>query len=616
MSQDGYEDWSGQRTRRKNSGGHRRQDDSYPGAQDQYGQQGGYAGEDPYAEAGPYDQPGQYGGSGPYEQPGQYGDPYGQTDPGSRGQPYQSGLPGYPGSDGYGGDEAYGADSYQGGYPEAGYDAPDGYGQQDYGQYPDGGGYANGDYYGSGGAGGYGSQGYAAEELPGSAYNGGGGYDNGAGYGGSDFRAARGGYAAGGQLPGWQPEDGETGRGRRAQRRGRAAYDQQDPVQERQPGRAGRGGQVGDSHDAFFSGFGDDDDTGGRKRRVPVGLIALAVIVVIIVGVGGVGYHYYHEYKVKHQSFSGPGFGTVDVIVPQGATGDSIASELVSLGVVGSVDSFASYVANKTGLQPGKFALRHHMGNAQAWAILTNPKDAIDSKVTIDPGLPISKILPELAKQSGIPLSKFKSAIKDTKALGLPSYANGNPEGFLYPNTYDIVPGTTTALQILQEAVKDFSSVASSIGLTGAAQKAGFTDPSSGRPLPLQVITEASLLEAEVNRSSYFPDVARVIDNRLNDDMPLQLDSTISFITGDYSFNLSSSQLHTPSPYNTFLHTGLPPGPIDSPDLTAINAVLHPAPHSDDWIYFETVNKAGKTEFTDSAATFQQLQAEAKRNGV
>jgi UPF0755 protein len=280
---------------------------------------------------------------------------------------------------------------------------------------------------------------------------------------------------------------------------------------------------------------------------------------------------------------------------------------------VGSVDSWSSFVQNKdSGLQPGKFRLHEHMGNAQAWTMLTDGKNAIASTVTIPDGLRWTKILPILAKDTGIPVSKFQAAIKDTAALGLPSFANGNPEGYLYPDTYDIVPGSTTALQILQMAVREFKVQAQTLNLAAAASQAGFTEA--------QVITGASLLEGEVG-PKYYKDVARVIDNRLNDQMNLNLDSTIAYANNVYTFNLTTSELDNPSPYNTRLHAGLPPGPIDSPDALAIEDFLHPAPPprlvpTDDWLYFVTVNKSGLTEFTASQSEFNALTAEATRNGL
>jgi UPF0755 protein len=335
-------------------------------------------------------------------------------------------------------------------------------------------------------------------------------------------------------------------------------------------------------------------------------VIALVIVLVIIAGIGGVGYHLYSEYKARHSSYTGSGFGAVKVFVKAGDTGDTIGPQLLRLGVIKAIDPWASYVANKSGLQPGEFTLHKHMSPAAAWALLINPKSRVSSKVTIPDGLRESKFLPLLAKESGLPLSQFESAIKNIAALGLPSYANGNPEGYLYPDTYDITPGQTTALKILQNAVSQFNAEATSLNLVAASQQAQFT--------PSQVITEASLLEAEVG-PQYYAQVARVIDNRLNQGMKLQLDSTVAYATGAYIYDLTQSELNVNSPYNTFLHTDLPPGPIDSPDAAAIQAVLHPAPQNGD-LYFVTVNKQGLTEFTSSYSQFQAWQAEAKANGV
>ena len=114
----------------------------------------------------------------------------------------------------------------------------------------------------------------------------------------------------------------------------------------------------------------------------------------------------------------------------------------------------------------------------------------------------------------------------------------------------------------------------------------------------------------------YYAEVARTLDNRLQINMPLQLDSTVAYATGHYTFNLSNSELNFPSPYNTFLHADLPPGPINSPDIVAIKAFLHPASSSNNWIYFVTVNKSGLTKFTNSKTQFDIWSNEAKQNGV
>ena len=599
--------------------------DPYAAAQPGYadrdwtGEQDPYGRTDPHGTAGyypqePYDARGDYAsrpdprGDNGYRQDG-----YGQDDHGQGGFAQGDFTPGYddrdsyPGQGGYQDQAPYDSPGFYNGQAPAG--EPEAFGGQDAYPGPDSygsGGYAGDDGYGAGGyargQAGYGQRqsydtyGAASRSGPMPAYTGGDEYS-----------------PADANPPGWQAQEDRYGRGARRA----SAYQQEDDGHDGPRGgsrRSGRGMDADDDrHSSFFAGYAsnDDDHYGGRPRRRrgrAAGWIALIVVIALVCSAAGVVYHYYSEYKSRHSSYVGDGFGSVDVIVPQGATADSIGPELQRLGVIEAVDPWASYVDNKpASLQPGEFKLHEHMSPAAAWAMLNNPKARVNSTVTIPDGWRYSRILPVLAKESGIPLSQFQSAIKDTSALGLPSWADGNPEGFLYPDTYDYVPGTTTALQILQEAVKQFNSEMASINLASAANTADFTEN--------QVITEASLLEAEV-APKYYADVARTLDNRLQQNIPLELDSTISYITGDYSYNLSSSQLHTPSPYNTFIHTDLPPGPIDQPDIAAIDAVLHPASPNDTWIYFITVNKQGLTYFTNSESQFNAWQALAQQNGV
>ncbi len=243
------------------------------------------------------------------------------------------------------------------------------------------------------------------------------------------------------------------------------------------------------------------------------------------------------------------------------------------------------------------------MNATLAWNLLVNPSSRIQTQVIIPPGLRAADMLKRLAKDTGKPLSQFQQAYADTAALGLPSYAHGNPEGYFFPATYDFPPGTTPA-QMLRAMVTEFTTQTNSIGLAASAQHAQLSEE--------QVITQASLLEAEASPGDYAK-VARVIDNRLNMKMPLQLDSTVLYALHITGFNLSTAQLHVNSPYNTFLHTGLPPGPIDSPGLQAIDAVLHPA--QGNWTYFVTVDPdSGLTKFTNNFSQFQQWVTESNKN--
>ncbi len=129
---------------------------------------------------------------------------------------------------------------------------------------------------------------------------------------------------------------------------------------------------------------------------------------------------------------------------------------------------------------------------------------------------------------------------------------------------------------------------------------------------PQQVLTVASILQYEANRSVDYPKVARVIYNRLNKDMALQLDSTVSYTsgrTGDVW--TTAGERASSSAYNTYQNTGLPPGPIGSPGAETIKAALNPA--DGDWLYFvpDFANKT--TLFTSSYAQHLKNVAKAKK---
>jgi len=403
---------------------------------------------------------------------------------------------------------------------------------------------------------------------------------------------------------------GPGGPGRPGGRRGSGGTGLQEPVsspfgQGEMPRRARREGVV--------PGF--DDDRGGRGGRGRSGggrprrrgrLLAplLAVILLVVLGIGG--FVVFKRFQSK--DFSGAGTGNVTVEVLKGDTATSLAPRLVKAGVVASTSSFvaaAKASSNPTGLEPGFFHMHLHMNSALAYKLLLTPSARIQTLVTIPEGLRLTGILNDLEKaHTSIPAADFAAAIKNTNALGLPSYANGNPEGFLFPATYTVTP-KETALQVLQQMVARFKQEATSINLPAAAKKGNLTEN--------QVITVASILMAEGGNPKYYPQIAEVIYNRLNQGIPLQLDSTVNFALAKTGIGLTAAQLKVKSPYNTFLHKGLPPGPIDSPGDTAIKAALHP--DHGNLTFFVTVNlKTGLTEFTNSPARFQQLVALCRKN--
>jgi UPF0755 protein len=574
------------------SGGHGQYPDSgYQGGDDPRYGAGGYAGsgygENGYGDQG-YSQPG-YGDAGYAgdEYPGAGRDAYGGTATYGRPDQYRTDPGGGPA--GYGRRDSYGADEQYGGHDQYGESA--GYGAS--------GGYPALEGYSQPGAG----RGGAGYDAP-AGYEHGGGYDDDgyalpAGAGGLGGPGSRG--REDDDSLGWQGPVDDSGLVRR---RSRASEDEIDADSAR--------------HNGFFRGFGGGDDDYGhrpqKRRRSKAPIVALTVVVIFLAAVAGGGVYAYKWYSARHADWTGSkGFGVVDVQVKPGefACSASLENTLVSDGVVASAEAFcdaAKNASDSASLEPGTFKLKKHMGAALAWKLLINPKSRVQQGVVVPDGDRATKIITLLAKGTGLPLSQFQAALKNTSALGLPSWAKGNPEGFLWPATYDFQPGET-ALDMLKAMVTEFNVQVKDLNLAAKARKAQFTE--------YQVITEASLLEGEVG-PKYFADVARVIDNRLNQGMDLGLDSTVAYATNKYTFDLTSSDLNVDSKYNTFKHAGLPPGPIDSPDAAAIDAVLSPnnSATARTWLYFVTVNKAGKTLFTDSASQFQIWSNEAKQNGV
>ena len=399
-------------------------------------------------------------------------------------------------------------------------------------------------------------------------------------------------YEAGGRfVPGFGDGDGDDGDG---DGDGDADYEGGRPDRARRHARQGTRG-------------GGRDGRRRRRRFRWIAPLAALLVIVVPLAVGGVYAYSLYQSKYHPADYSGDGTGSVVVQVPSGASASSLGPELVKLGVVASSRAFvlaAEHSSNPAGLLPGFYGMHKHMQASLAYALLLNPKNLVQVTVTIPEGWRLSQTVAWLGAKSGIPASAYAQVLKDPASLGLPGYANGKPEGYLFPATYEVLPHET-ALSVLKGMVQRFDQEAAYVNLPAAAKQAQLS--------PGQVITMASLVQAEGGRLSDYPKIARVIYNRLAQGIPLQLDSTVLYGLNTFGILASDQQLNSPSPYNTYRHKGLTPGPIDSPGNAAIQAVLHPA--SGNWLYFVTVNpKTGETLFTSSQAQFEQFRQELQRN--
>ncbi|WP_431912611.1 endolytic transglycosylase MltG [Nonomuraea jabiensis] len=234
------------------------------------------------------------------------------------------------------------------------------------------------------------------------------------------------------------------------------------------------------------------------------------------------------------------------------------------------------------------------------------PARSLQAGVTVNvaAGMRVSQLVKELSRLTGRPVAEFERAAKDGTALGLPSYAGRALEGFTFPGTYEFSP-TASPAEILRPMVARFKDAAEAAGLVDGARRAGRT--------PREIVTIASIVQAEAGRDEDMAKIARVVHNRLNRKMLLQVNSTVLYGLNKYGVEATFKDVRSPSPYNTFRRPGLPPGPIGSPGAEAIRAALHPARGT--WLFFVAVDPKGRVmKFATSESEYAALAEERRQN--
>lgn len=332
----------------------------------------------------------------------------------------------------------------------------------------------------------------------------------------------------------------------------------------------------------------------GRRRRSPVAVVlSLLVLAGLVVGIVLGGQQLIAMVVPPAKDYTGQGTGAISVRVQDGDTLSDIGRTLVEADVIAAVGPFVDAAENNAaavGIQPGVYAMRLQMSGRAALDQLLDPAARLLSRVTVPEGLTVAQTLTRLAEETGRPVTDYQAAATDTTALGLPAYANGQLEGFLFPATYDVEPDMKAA-DILRQMVARSTEVLAGLGI-----------PEADR---LPVVTKASLVQAEAGSVEDMGKVARVLANRIADGMRLQLDTTVNYANGKGGITTSPADRANPSPYNTYLYPGLPPGAIGNPGEDALRAVLNPTPG--DWRFFVVVNPdTGDTRFAVTGAEHQQ----------
>ncbi|MET8667973.1 endolytic transglycosylase MltG [Streptomyces tendae] len=380
------------------------------------------------------------------------------------------------------------------------------------------------------------------------------------------------------------------------------------------------GGDADEDDDAPGDGRGGREDRrtrgGGKPKKRRSGCACLVVCLVLGGGVAGVGYFGYQFYQDRFGAapdYAGDGNGEqVTVTIPKGAGGSTIGQELKRQGVVKSVDAFiAAQQSNPRGksIQDGVYTLQKEMSADSAIELLLSPKSR--SNLIIAEGKRNADVYKLIDKRLEVKDgTTAKVAKSEYKSLGLPDWALNHKdvkdplEGFLYPSSYSAAKGQKPE-DVLKQMVARANEQYEKIGLEQKAEGLGLEGP-------WELLTTASLVQAEGKTHDDFRKMAEVIYNRLKTDntetnQKLQFDSTFNYLMRQSKIHISESEINTnPDPYNTYYHRGLPPGPISNPGEEALQAALNPT--EDGWIYFVATDGVKKTEFAKTHDEFLKLK--------
>jgi UPF0755 protein len=367
-------------------------------------------------------------------------------------------------------------------------------------------------------------------------------------------------------------------------------------------------------------GKGKRKKDGSRGGGRVGGFVILGIVVVLIGGLVTGGMWAWNQYGGKVREVmgwtepidyaSGNAHGEATITINEGDSGMTVSTALAQAGVTKTPQAFYQMLV-KSGknptFYPGVYKLKKEMTSAAALTSLEDPSSKLQNTALLREGLTEDQILKTLSDTLKIPIDQFQAAVAKPADYGVTA---SSLEGWLFPAQYTFGPGVT-AQQVVKKMVDR---------TVQSLDKAGV--PQADRQ---RILIIASIIQREARNSQDFYKVSRVIENRLqpnNKDTfgKLQMDSTAQYGYGQLHNGTASSSaeaLKDPNPYNTYVHPGLPVGPISSPGDLAIDAAMHPADGA--WMYFTTVNMdTGETVFSttyaDQEKAVQQMRTWCKAN--
>lgn len=288
-----------------------------------------------------------------------------------------------------------------------------------------------------------------------------------------------------------------------------------------------------------------------------------------------------------------------DLVIARGSTFRDIASELARAGVIGNPTLFRVYAKIRredTTVHSGEFTFSPHQTAAAVLAQLTSGGAQVAKWVTIPEGFTAKQIAQRLQDEGIGPSGRFADAFLHDSIV-VDGARTVNLEGFLFPDTY-LVPLGASPRTVEQIMTSQFRKELPA-DAARKARKLGLTVP--------QAVTVASLIEREAKSDDERPLMAGVYYNRLRIGMPLEVDATIEYALPAHQSVVTYADLKLETPYNTYLHQGLPPTPIANPGRASLLAALNPQPSK--YLYYVYM---GNGHHAFSQTLSQQQANEAK----
>jgi peptidoglycan lytic transglycosylase G len=293
---------------------------------------------------------------------------------------------------------------------------------------------------------------------------------------------------------------------------------------------------------------------------------------------------------------------TVRVVIPAGSTLRAAADTLARARVIGSPLLFRAYAAIRRrdrGVKAGIYLLHRNSSWAAALDALRSGRGLVYA-LTIPEGFSLAQIRALLQSRMGLSEDEIDLAVRDTAILRELDIPTPTLEGYLYPDTY-LFPRGATARSVVAAMVHRFEQV----------WRPEWTARLDSVALSRHdIMALASIVEREARLPEERPVIAAVYLNRLRIGMPLQADPTVQYALGRHVARVFYKDLEIDSPYNTYRHKGLPPGPIASPGSASIQAALYPAnvPYK-----FFVASPDGHHEFRIDLAGHAMAKVEARK---